>query len=205
MSVDDATWSEIRRGYSDGRESVVRLAARFGVSVGAIRYRVRRYGWTRSGSRFHRTGRVLPENIGKNARSVQGNRDGDMVSASRQQKRLKRTKNVSGDPLATREEVVGRLYRAILRKLSNLEDRMDNEQPLSAAESERETRELSTMVRSFEKVTGVAAEIAKERKPKARESAGDSADAERMRQEIAERLERLHVQWDAEGRSGKSG
>ena len=81
---------------------------------------------------------------------------------------------------------------------------MERGKELSAAESERETRELSTMVRSFEKVTGVAAEIDKQRKPKVGGGASSAADAERMCGEIAERLERLHAQRGVEGRSGEA-
>ena len=65
---------------------------------------------------------------------------------------------------------------------------------LSAADSEREARELSSMIRSFEKVTEVAADIDKRRRPAAGETKPvRPEDAERMRQEIAERLERLHA------------
>ena len=67
------------------------------------------------------------------------------------------------------------------------------------ADSERETRELAHMIRSFEKVTEVAADIAKPAGGSARAAARKqpvaayvSADAERMRHAIAERLERLH-------------
>ncbi len=81
---------------------------------------------------------------------------------------------------------------------------MERGKELSAAESERETRELSTMVRSFEKVTGVAAEIDRQRKPKAGGGASSAADAERMGREIAERLEALNAQWDSENGSTES-
>ncbi len=202
MSVDDAAWGEIRRCYVDGRETVADIAARFGVSVGAIRYRVRRDGWSRSVSR---SGSSKWSGAGEGETKKHDKRVDAGKRVLRRNRKTKRAQTLIEDPLAAREEVVGRLYRAILMKLEDLEVRMEQGQDLSAADSERETRELSTMVRSFEKVTGVAADIAKERKPKAGARATVTADAERMRVEIAERLERLHSQWDLEGRSGQSG
>lgn len=71
---------------------------------------------------------------------------------------------------------------------------------LSAADSERETRELGTMVRSFEKVTELAADIDRSQQSPATGRAGvTAADAERMRREIAERLERLDAARNAGG------
>ena len=68
---------------------------------------------------------------------------------------------------------------------------MGSGREISAAESERETRELGAMIRSFEKVTAFATDIENRRKPAAPERIS-TADAERMREEIAKRLERLN-------------
>ncbi|MEL7050006.1 MAG: hypothetical protein AAFO75_13820, partial [Pseudomonadota bacterium] len=62
-------------------------------------------------------------------------------------------------------------------------------------DSERETRELSSMIRSFEKVTACAADLSSKAK-KREQSDGEPtklgvADAARMRAEITERLEKL--------------
>lgn len=80
---------------------------------------------------------------------------------------------------------------------------MGSGRDISAAESERETRELGVMIRSFEKVTEFATEIEKRRKTAAPERIS-AADAERMRAEIAERLERLNAQGNANPRSGET-
>ncbi|MEQ8825469.1 MAG: hypothetical protein RIC14_13955 [Filomicrobium sp.] len=77
---------------------------------------------------------------------------------------------------------------------------MQTDHDLSAADSERETRELSTMIRSFEKVAALAGQDQEQSgssaKP-ARETTGQG-DAERMREEIARRLERLWTSDDPE-------
>ncbi len=60
----------------------------------------------------------------------------------------------------------------------------------SAQDEERESRALATLINNFEKVTEAVAELEDDRgASRARSAAG--ADAERMRREIAERLERL--------------
>ncbi len=195
MSVDKATWGAIKCAYCGGADTVAALSRQFGVSAHAIRYRIKRDGWQRKvpGPLRRKVGRkaaVKSKGEGRGRRADVD--DGDSGTWS------------TAD---TKADVVKRLYRAILRKLAGIEKRLEQDEPLSAAESERQTRELSTMVRSFEKITGVAADIELQRKPgrkREKDRDGRASDAERMRQEIAERLERLHSQWDLGERSQDS-
>ena len=60
----------------------------------------------------------------------------------------------------------------------------------SAQDEERESRALATLISNFEKVTEAVAELDRD-KDAARAAGRVGADAERMRREIAERLERL--------------
>ena len=85
--------------------------------------------------------------------------------------------------------LIGRLYRAISLKLEHMETRMASGEPRSAQDEERESRALATLINNFEKVTEAVAELDKDGSGRRRASA--RADAERMRREIAERLERL--------------
>lgn len=85
--------------------------------------------------------------------------------------------------------LIGRLYRAISLKLEHMETRMASGEPRSAQDEERESRALATLINNFEKVTEAVAELDKD--GSGRRRAGAGADAERMRREIAERLERL--------------
>jgi hypothetical protein len=89
---------------------------------------------------------------------------------------------------ASQRAVIGRLYRAISLKLEHMEKRMASGEARSAQDEERESRALASLINNFEKVTEAVAEL---------DTDGDEqrarvgADAERMRREIAERLERL--------------
>ena len=89
---------------------------------------------------------------------------------------------------ASQRAVIGRLYRAISLKLEHMEKRMASGEARSAQDEERESRALATLITNFEKVTEAVAELDKDG-DKQRTRVG--ADAERMRREIAERLERL--------------
>ena len=60
----------------------------------------------------------------------------------------------------------------------------------SAQDEERESRALATLISNFEKVTEAVAELDRERDA-VRAAGRAGTDAERMRREIAERLERL--------------
>lgn len=68
---------------------------------------------------------------------------------------------------------------------------MVNGEERSAQDEERETRALATMIRNFERVTEAAAEFDRQRPSTAKPDTATRADAERMRGEIAERIERL--------------
>ncbi|MGE0022760.1 MAG: hypothetical protein AB7S70_03910 [Hyphomicrobium sp.] len=90
---------------------------------------------------------------------------------------------------AAQRAVIARLYRAISLKLEHMEKRMASGKARSAQDEERESRALATLINNFEKVTEAVAELDQERD--ATRAGGIGADAERMRREIAERLERL--------------
>lgn len=85
--------------------------------------------------------------------------------------------------------LIARLYKAISLKLEHMEMRMASGEARSAQDEERESRALATLISNFEKVTEAVAELDQE--SNAAHAAGVGADAERMRREIAERLERL--------------
>ena len=90
-----------------------------------------------------------------------------------------------------RRALIARLYRDISLKLEHMETRMASGDPRSAQDEERESRALATLINNFEKVTEAVAELDKDGSGRRRAGAGAGADAELMRREIAERLERL--------------
>jgi len=97
--------------------------------------------------------------------------------------------------------LIGRLYRAISLKLEHMEKRMASGESRSAQDEERESRALATLINNFEKVTEAVAGLDKD--GDARKPGRTGADAERMRREIAERLERLGGGGPALAPSGK--
>ncbi len=116
---------------------------------------------------------------------------------------------------AVRQALIRRLYKAIDMKLKHWEDRMTDGETLSAADSERMAKEVTTMISGFEKVAETEGAIekrdahhaadhsaAKRGRGKRAADRGDGTgahtdpgggDAERMRREIAARLERLRA------------
>lgn len=177
MSVDDATWTEIKRLYTETSEPINAIARRHGISDQMIYKRAKAAGWPR--------------------RSERKRPSAAMRHAGEAAKRRQPARNAQ-------QSVVRRLYRAIDTKLRKLEKRMQSGEALTAADSERETRELGTMIRSFEKVTEVAADIDRPQESAAAKAPlVTAADAERMREEIAERLERLHAQGPSARGSGE--
>jgi hypothetical protein len=89
---------------------------------------------------------------------------------------------------SSQRAVIGRLYRAISLKLEHMEKRMASGEARSAQDEERESRALASLINNFEKVTEAVAELDTDGD---KQRARVGADAERMRREIAERLERL--------------
>ncbi len=93
--------------------------------------------------------------------------------------------------------LIRRLYRTIDQKLAQMEVRMANdEDELSVADHERETRALGQLIRNFEKVSGLETEQSggTSKKPGGKSDSDRTAvpnDPERLRNELAERILRL--------------
>lgn len=186
MATEDADWAEIRRLYCETTTSVRQIAEQHGITSQRLYARRVAENWPkRSAARI--------EKEKKPAHDGKARRNGSDC----------RNSTVSPRP-SRREALLNRLYAAIDEKLKRLERRMKSGEASTVADSERETRELSYMIRSFEKVTEVASDLAQS----AGQSPGQSleqsscltaADAQRMRHAIAERLERLHRTRQREG------
>lgn len=180
MQVDDETWAEVRRAYEEGRISLSEMGKRFGLTRQRIGAKAKKEGWTRGDQQ-------------RSASSAQ------KVASSEPKNETRRT------VLPTRgaqRALIGRLYRAISLKLEHMETRMASGESRSAQDEERESRALATLINNFEKVTEAVAGLDKDRDA-TRTAGRASTDAERMRREIAERLERLGGGGPAHGRSGK--
>ncbi|MCC7250532.1 hypothetical protein [Hyphomicrobium sp.] len=174
MQVDDDTWAAVRRAYADASVPLAEIAKRFGVTPMRIGARAKREGWA---GREERAGKT------KGGAAKAGKSPAPVTPLSKRSRR---------DALPTRgaqASLIGRLYRAISLKLEHMEKRMASGEVRSAQDEERESRALATLISNFEKVTEAVAGLDENRD--AARTAGAGADAERMRREIAERLERL--------------
>lgn len=101
----------------------------------------------------------------------------------------------------TRQEIYGdagdkagvilRFYRLIEIKLEQMELDMARSEERTAADNERETRALGTLIRNFEKVHGLERELGKDDDKRHGPGPEQHAEAEAIRRELAERLVRL--------------
>ncbi len=88
-----------------------------------------------------------------------------------------------------RQALIARLYKALEKKMSEFESRQPNGAQ-TAADHERETRTLNTMVRLFERLAALE-EKARTDDAASRDDGGVTADARALREDLAQRLERL--------------
>jgi len=179
MQIDDETWAEIRRAYAETSRPLTEIAARFGLTPRRIRARAQKEGWP-----------------ARNTAKGEAKRTND-ADAPRAPKR-----SATLPTQRAQRALIGRLYRAISLKLEHMEKRMASGESRSAQDEERESRALATLINNFEKVTEAVAGLDKDGDA-ARKPGRTGADAERMRREIAERLERLGGGGPAPGSSGK--
>lgn len=177
MQVDDDTWAAVRRAFADAAVPLAEIAARYGLTPLAIGARAKREDWPGRAERAARRGGGAKRGAAKSEKA-------GAAAAPDKEKRP-----TGGLPTrGAQRALIGRLYRAISLKLEHMEKRMASGETRSAQDEERESRALATLISNFEKVTEAVAGLDKDN---ARAAGTAGADAERMRREIAERLERL--------------
>lgn len=188
MRVDEATWAAIRRAYTETTEPVYRMAVRFQVGRTTIHQRALAEGWPpRPSCAVHVTPAPLPQVATEQVSPAPV--DGDVAAA---------LSLPSREP-ETPEARVARLLRIIDLQLERMESRMRSSKPMSAQDEERHVRAVDTTVEVLEKVGEIATDATKPRR-RGRKPDAAAADTERMRREIAERLERLNAQWLAQSK-----
>lgn len=218
MGVDAAVWASVRFAHDDGSESVARFCDRLGVSRSAYYRRRRRENWP---PRPVQTNQDAGNRLNL-VESVSSPNESGPLSAPPSKSHAATDQTVqrnSPEPdtgtrkHASRKRLIKRLYAAIDHELGRLEAGPFAEAGASVPEIERTTRTLMNMIRSLEKVLEL--ETDKQNRSKRKRRAGDACasgrgvssgqdgarDAERMRQDIAERLGRLHAQWSSGSRS----
>ncbi len=199
---DQPDWQEVRRLYVAGALSLARIAERHGVSVQRITRRARNDGWP---ARSRRTSgaREGPSRRSSGKSSVTRDRtQSRSVAGSPSPKRRGAAAAATTTSLKARRTLVRRLYKAIDTKLKQMERRMahdmatkDGNSDTTAADHERDTRAIGTLIANLSRVTEIEADL--ERLPGSASLTDQQGDrqladeAERFRREVAERLARL--------------
>jgi hypothetical protein len=180
---NDEVWAAIARDWAEGVESVAAIAARHRMFPARIYVRAKQEGWP------PRIAAPPPAKVRSKQKSHEKQKsDEQKPKPPRRQK----APPVSPEPHpadAPRDRLVRRLIKAIDLKLEQLEKRMSCRKAASAADSERQTRELAQITRAYENVLELS--LGTDRTAGTAASPASAADAERWRGEIARRLERL--------------
>ena len=240
--TEEPDWEGIQFAYEHTKELVWEIAARFGVKVGTIHYAAGKMGWMyrRKGKlpgsmhgtpRAARTPTDPPPRLPKGIKPLES----DLCARAARMGPAIREPAVVGPPAPRQTEslrsrpgrrrFIDRLYETIERKLTMLEHRLETPDQLAPADSERITREIGSLARSFEKVGAIDAGLghpthshviaankaAGQAAARASTSIGLNAatntetgsDAERRRVELAQRIDKLHLEWRARTHPGE--
>jgi hypothetical protein len=171
-------WDKIKHAYIHGDWSLDRIADAYGSSASTITARAKKHGWVRLVG-------TKPLPCGRRAR---------LPGAPR-------PKRANVDQLR-RRTIIRRLLEVLDGKLTELETRMEEAQatgaPHSAADGERDARSLTALARLYAKLVELD-DAAKQATGQGSETetrrTGD--DADRLRRDLALRLQRLYQAGDA--------
>lgn len=193
--LSDEAWADIARAWAEGVESVAAIAARHRLFPARIYVHARQQGWpprpVAGGRAPAKAGRKRPED-----RPSAGAGTEPASPASTSAPAPAAARHRAEEP---REAMVRRLLKAIETKLEQLEKRMSSGKAVTAADSERQTRELAQITRAYENILELSLGPDRAADRASAPAAASTADAERWRHEIAERLERLARRRDARG------
>jgi hypothetical protein len=200
MRLDEETWAEIRAAYEASGESVRSIAARYGTSESTVYTRIVREGWKLRSSRqrvIAAPPRVEPRVLSSEA-SARARLDGVSGAEAAQ------AEPAAVDPLREPDTPLQRAYRMLRlidMQFDHMETRMKTEGPGSAQDQERHARAFSTLVGQLDQVTDMMAGIVKAPEDARGSDDDERRETERLRHEIAERLERLNEKWLAQTKS----
>ena len=177
MSVDDATWGEILRLWTETSEAPSDIGRRFGVTHQKVVQVAIARSW--------------PERLGpisKPRKHRETSAATVLVRSSRKPVRRKGGTDVEAG--VGEGELLQRLYEAIERIVTAIEDRMAQEQEETLADTERLVRTLGTLIQNIGKIQDVDDQF-KRRRSTAKSKNKATGDAERRRNELAARVCRI--------------
>jgi hypothetical protein len=177
---DEDTWAEIRHCYEETPEAQDRIAATFGVSRSTIRDRALREGWRR----YVKGRKPVSRPVSTHNTAMTAEPEPIRPFVSR--------------PPDAPDVRISRIYRVIDLQLDSLEKDMSSGDPVSAQDHERRARAMHLIIESLDQAKEAAAELLK----REQHAAGSTcAETERVRNDIAARVERMGTRWDTETKS----
>ena len=184
MRIDEATWAEIRHLYEHTRLRVVEIALRFDVDRATINRRAKAEAWA---------ARPLSPEVAKRRAGAQAWKDYQQAAA---------TTDVAKPPRRhkpdRREVRRARVKRLLDLQLDNLETQLMSGEPILPQDAMRITRQLSAVTSTAEKLnTENERPTVADKQPQGAGSSDRHLKAEKLRRDIAQRLERLNAQWNA--------
>jgi hypothetical protein len=116
---------------------------------------------------------------------------------------------VGGSEAHRRKRMLDRIYAAMEGKMLEIETRLarnreEDSAPASAADNERDVRTLNTLTRMIEKITALGTDRAA-RGDAETDPEAEAANAERLRNDIAERIARLRRSEEIQAGHGGAG
>lgn len=183
--VDAATWTEIRRRYDETAESLSSIARSYGLVPSTVTKHAKRHQWP-------------PRTLPRGSAPVPESRDAGASGTPPDEGPVQ----VPSLPLLRREPDtlvvrVQRMLRLIDMQIDTMEKTMMTAEPATAQDQERYARAMSGVLNNMDRVGELIATVQPDGKTKDGEG-GDAdagAEARRLREEIALRLERLNAQW----------
>lgn len=157
MPIDDATWAQVRAAYSANEISIAAVCKKFQMSSGTLYKRRVAEGWTLRG-----TQPAALTAKGKRPKVASVLATASLDDPPPQAPPTAKTHATTSR--AARAALILRLYNAIDLKLTQMEKLMsdpDATQQTTSADHEREARTLTGLVRNFERVTEMDADLTK--------------------------------------------
>lgn len=181
----DPDWAAIEHAYGTDRRKLTEIAEDFGVNRQAIQARAKCKGWQRAGSG--------PEPRSEDSAADAGFDEGE---AGIDPDELTKAEEASG---ARRRRMLARLFKALEEKMTQMEKRIARAREAagdeSAADSEREARALSALAGLYAKLVELDEDAGGGEAEKLQSEA--AGDADKFREDLARRLERLNPSRDA--------
>jgi hypothetical protein len=187
MGADEAVWADVRRAHELSDEAAAAFCRRLGVSRSAYYSRRKREGW----------GPRVCEGASVESKEKQASLGRLPGGARLNQKQAAASATQAKPRKVSRRQLTKRLYAAIEQELEQLESQVARGAVDSVSVIERRSRTLMTMIRSLEKVLELDADKSKRPRQAAKRDERQARDnIDQLRQEIAQRLERLHAEWE---------